>query len=422
MEEKKKNIPQIRFEGFEGEWEEILFSNTYTYASEGGTPNTSISEYYDKGNIPFVKIEDTEAKYIYRTNNHITQEGVENSSAWIIPADNIVYTNGATIGNVSINKVPIATKQGILGVIPNKELFDLEYLYYSLSRSEFKEKVYKRQSKGTFATIILRNLDKIPLLLTSDTDEQQKIGEFFKELDELIEAKAAELEKMRQIKAALLEAMFPTEEDEDRGGYLSALNSSFLAAHDLIATSPSSSRPRIRFKGFTGDWKKTKLKKVCEISTGCSNKQDATTKGQYPFFVRSQNIERKDSYEYDEEAIIIPGEGSIGDIFHYINGKYALHQRVYRIHFLTTEQSTIFAFYNMMNNFKKYIMSMAANATVTSIRKPMIEQFIILYPSLPEQQKIGAFFRAQDDGITAAALQVERLKQMKQACLERMFA
>lgn len=67
-------------------------------------------------------------------------------------------------------------------------------------------------------------------------------------------------------------------------------------------------------------------------------------------------------------------------------------------------------------------MSMAANATVTSIRKPMIEQFIILYPSLPEQQKIGAFFRAQDDGITAAALQVERLKQMKQACLERMFA
>lgn len=73
---------------------------------------------------------------------------------------------------------------------------------------------------------------------------------------------------------------------------------------------------------------------IAEVGTGSSNGNEAIDDGAYPFFVRSQTIKAKDDYEYDEEAIIIPGEGGIGEIFHYVNGKYALHQRVYRIHFI----------------------------------------------------------------------------------------
>ena len=213
-----KKKPNIRFNGFEEEWEEKSFSETYITASEGGTPSTSVEEYYENGDIPFVKIEDTEQKYIYDTSSHITEEGKNHSSAWLIPTDNIIFTNGATIGNVAINKVPVTTKQGILGVVQDKEKFDLEYLFYALSSDDFQEEVRRRQSKGTFATIILRNLDKIKLPTTS-LPEQQKIGEFFRQLDELISAKEEELAKLRQIKSALLDAMFPSDEQEaNRGG------------------------------------------------------------------------------------------------------------------------------------------------------------------------------------------------------------
>ena len=127
---------------------------------------------------------------------------------------------------------------------------------------------------------------------------------------------------------------------------------------------------------------------IAEIGTGSSNGNEADENGEYPFFVRSQTVKAKKHYEYDEEAIIIPGEGGIGDIFHYVNGKYALHQRVYRIHFTSPLVDVRFAYYYMSANFKAFIMRKAVSATVTSIRKPMIEQFRIPIPPLAVQQEI----------------------------------
>ncbi len=131
-----------------------------------------------------------------------------------------------------------------------------------------------------------------------------------------------------------------------------------------------------------------KLGEVAEIGTGSSNRNEAVEDGLYPFFVRSQTVERMNKFEFDEEAIIIPGEGGIGDIFHHVNGKYALHQRVYRIHFVTSSLDTRFAYYYLTAYFKKFILGKAVTATVTSIRKPMIENFSIPLPPLPIQREI----------------------------------
>lgn len=130
------------------------------------------------------------------------------------------------------------------------------------------------------------------------------------------------------------------------------------------------------------------VKNVAEIGTGSSNRADAVINGIYPFYVRSKDVLRINKFEFDEEAIIIPGEGGIGDIFHYANGKYALHQRAYRIHFLKRKLSTKFVYYYMIANFKSFIFSKAVSATVTSIRKPMIEKFKIPVPPLPVQEEI----------------------------------
>lgn len=91
---------------------------------------------------------------------------------------------------------------------------------------------------------------------------------------------------------------------------------------------------------------------VAVIGTGRSDRKDAVENGQYPFYVRSKIVSRIDRYSFDEEAIIIPGEGGVGDIFHYANGKYDLHQRAYRIVFITNEVNTKYALYYFMSLFR----------------------------------------------------------------------
>ncbi|MFA9485783.1 restriction endonuclease subunit S [Moraxella sp. E33BD] len=130
------------------------------------------------------------------------------------------------------------------------------------------------------------------------------------------------------------------------------------------------------------------LGEVAEIGTGNSNRQDEDENGEYPFYVRSKNILRSNTYQFDETAIIIPGEGGIGDIFHFVEGKYALHQRAYRICLNNDDINPKFLFYLMNNCFKNYIIAKSVGATATSIRKPMLEKFPIPIPPLLVQQKI----------------------------------
>jgi len=130
------------------------------------------------------------------------------------------------------------------------------------------------------------------------------------------------------------------------------------------------------------------LKDVANIGTGSSDRKNAIENGAYPFYVRSKDVLRIDTYEFDETAIVIPGEGGIGDIFHYVTGKYALHQRAYRINIYEQGINTKFVYYFMSANFKNFIIKKAVSATVTSIRKPMIENFPIPIPPIEIQEEI----------------------------------
>ncbi|MDJ7049641.1 restriction endonuclease subunit S, partial [Salmonella enterica] len=127
---------------------------------------------------------------------------------------------------------------------------------------------------------------------------------------------------------------------------------------------------------------------VADIGTGSSNRQDENEKGDYPFYVRSKNVLRADTFQFDETAIVIPGEGGVGDIFHYVEGKYALHQRAYRVCLDTPTLNTKFLYYFMSFGFKKYILMKSVGATSVSIRKPMLEDFQIPIPPLEIQQEI----------------------------------
>lgn len=129
------------------------------------------------------------------------------------------------------------------------------------------------------------------------------------------------------------------------------------------------------------------LGSMADIGTGSSNRQDESENGIYPFYVRSKNILKSDTFEFDEVAIVIPGEGGIGDIFHYVEGKYALHQRAYRIRITTNAVDTKFLYYFMSSSFKQYILTKSVGATAISIRKPMLEGFKVPIPSPDHPEK-----------------------------------
>ena len=131
-----------------------------------------------------------------------------------------------------------------------------------------------------------------------------------------------------------------------------------------------------------------KLGEIADIGTGSQDRKDAVDNGMYPFYVRSKDVLRIDKYLFDEEAIIIPGEGGIGDIFHYVKGKYGLHQRAYRVHLSDTSILTKYLYYYFSSSFKKFIFNKAVSATVTSIRKPMLEKFEVPVPPIPVQREI----------------------------------
>ncbi|QJB71231.1 restriction endonuclease subunit S [Mycoplasma sp. 1654_15] len=181
-------------------WIEGKVENLFEYASEGGTPSTANKSFY-ANEIPFVKIEDTNQKYILKTNSYISKLGLNNSSAWLIPKNNIIFTTGATIGNVSINKILTATKQGIVGAII-KKTFDLEYVYYLLSSNTFQENVRLNSSTGTFSSLALSTFLNLPVVILLNRFEQEKISTLFYTLDKIVslyERKISVLEKLEKL-------------------------------------------------------------------------------------------------------------------------------------------------------------------------------------------------------------------------------
>ena len=134
------------------------FGSLYEMAGEGGTPTTSNASFYDNGKIPFVKIDDLKKKYLTENNDFITELGLQKSSAWLVPTRSILFSNGATIGKITITTYPVCTKQGILGIVPKPNI-DVEFLYYFMSSSYFKKAVSRIVTEGTMKTVYLKDIN-----------------------------------------------------------------------------------------------------------------------------------------------------------------------------------------------------------------------------------------------------------------------
>ena len=137
------------------------------------------------------------------------------------------------------------------------------------------------------------------------------------------------------------------------------------------------------------DIKIVPLETIADIGTGSSNTNEGLEEGLYPFYVRSQEPLRKNEYEFDETAIVTAGDGvGVGKVFHYVEGKYALHQRAYRIHITNPEVLPRYCFHYMRSAFLPYIQKTMFHGSVSSIRRPMLNAFPVPVPSLPVQKRL----------------------------------
>ena len=196
---------KIRFPEFKDEWKETKLKDICVKMRSGGTPKSTNKKFYN-GNIPFVKINDMTlgGKYIYDTQVKITEEGLENSSAWLVPKNSLIYSMYASFGFVSINKIEVATSQAMMCIVPNLSKVALEYLYYFLD--DFQKDVRSFVETGTQGNLnaeIVKNFKiKLPNL-----KEQQKIAEVLTAFDDEINLLNLKLENLKKQKQGLMQKL-----------------------------------------------------------------------------------------------------------------------------------------------------------------------------------------------------------------------
>jgi type I restriction enzyme S subunit len=177
-----------------------------------------------------------------------------------------------------------------------------------------------------------------------------------------------------------------------------------------------------RLPGFSGEWEVKRLGEIANIKTGSSNNQDKIDEGKYPFFVRSATVERINSYSHDCEAILVPGEGGIGSIFHYINGRFNVHQRVYVISQFIPEISGKFVYLYMAMHFGAHAMQNTMKATVDSLRLPTFQNFTVnAPPTLEEQNAIATILSDMDAEIASLEQRRDKTRLLKQGMMQELL-
>ncbi|MDW1835721.1 restriction endonuclease subunit S [Vibrio sp. Vb0718] len=169
-------------------------------------------------------------------------------------------------------------------------------------------------------------------------------------------------------------------------------------------------------------WKLTRLKFLSSIKTGEKDTVHRLDDGQYPFFIRSPKVQRIDTYSFDGEAVLTAGDGDIGKIFHYINGRFDYHQRVYK--FSDFDEITgRYLYYYLHHNLAEEVIKLSAKTTVDSLRLPYLQNFFVAVPPPIEQIAIANFLdhkTAQiDQAITSKEQQIRLLKERKQILIQQ---
>lgn len=392
--------PKIRFKGFEGGWKTSAIGD-FTTSFSGGTPTAGASEFYG-GNIPFIRSGEIHES---KTELFLTDAGLNNSSAKVVEKGTLLYAlYGATSGEVGISKIKGAINQAILAIYPNKTV-DKRFLANYLQ--SHKQKIVGELLQGGQGNLSGALVKSISVNYPNNR-EQQAISDYVDSLDSQISASTSRLASLKQMKAASLQAMFPQEGE---------------------------TVPKIRFKGFEGEWKKVKFSELYErssIKNDLSFGTDKIISVANMYFI-------KNSRQVDDDYLRSYNIMRLGDIaFEGNKSKNFAHGRLVENTIGDGIVSHVFIVMKPISknydlNFWKYYINnenIMGNILVRSTKSStmmtdlVVDDFLkesILVPSYEEQIEIGKILTSLDRQISLQSQRLEKLKQIKSACLDKMF-
>ncbi len=395
MKDNQAKYPQLRFKGFTDPWEKRKLGDIAPL--RGGFAFKS-SKFRNTG-VPIVRISNILSSGEVGGDFAYYDEQ-DKDDKYILPDKSAVLAmSGATTGKVSILSQTDYDK-----VYQNQRVGyfqSVDYIDYGFISTIVRSELFMMQLEsvlvsGAQPNVSSKEIDSFNFMIPILVQEQQKIGSFFKQLDENIALHQRKLAKLKELKQGYLQKLFPKN---------------------------GSKFPQLRFAGFADAWEQRKTKELCDISTGKGNTQDKVEDGKYPFYVRSATIERSNEYLYDQEAVLTVGDGvGTGKVFHYVNGKYNLHQRVYRMFNFNHGVSAKYFYHYFSKNFYRRVMSMTAKTSVDSVRMEMIADMKIKFPSPAEQETIVSVLDGVDDTITLHQRKLENSKNLKKGIYKRCFA
>jgi type I restriction enzyme S subunit len=270
-----------------------------------------------------------------------------------------------------------------------EQVLDSRYLYYWLGSSRGRDaaRTLARQAVSQ-ASINTTDLKHVQIPFPPQT-EQRAIGAALSDVDALLAGLDRLIAKKRDLKQAAMQQLLTGQ---------------------------------TRLPGFQGEWDVKQLGDVAHIKTGSRNNEDKVPDGEYPFFVRSEYVERINTYSHDCEAILVPGEGRIGSIFHYIQGRFDVHQRVYAITQFQPEVSGRFVHLCMSFKFGAWAMQNTVKATVDSLRLPTFQTFeFSLPPTLDEQTAIAAALSDMEAEVAALETRRDKTRALKQGMMQELL-
>ncbi|MGF7281225.1 restriction endonuclease subunit S [Enterococcus faecium] len=402
--------PEIRFPGFTDDWEQRKLGEVADIIG-GGTPNTNNPEYWNGDIDWYAPAEIGKQIYVKNSQKKISQLGLQKSSAKILPIGTVLFTSRAGIGNTAILAKEGTTNQGFQSIVPHENKLDS---YFIFSRThELKRYGEVTGAGSTFAEVSGKQMAKMPILIPY-IDEQQKIGIFFKKLDDTITLHQRKLDLLKETKKGFLQKMFPKN---------------------------GAKVPEIRFPGFTEDWEERKLGELGKTQSGIGfpDAEQGGSEGT-PFFKVSDMNNIGNEYEMRNANHYVSNEQierkkwkPIKDvpaiIFAKVGAAIMLNRkRLVTSPFLIDNNTMAYLFNNTWDIYFGKILFETINlprysqvGALPSYNSSDIENISVKVPVKDEQQKIGTFFKQLDDTIALHQRKLDLLKETKKSFLQKMF-
>lgn len=390
----KKNVPAIRFKGFAEEWEVITIESIADKFYGGGTPRTTVERYWN-GNIPWIQTSDLKEDVVFGVvpQKYISNSGVKESATKLVPENSISVITRVGVGKLALIPFKYATSQDFLSI--SKLKIDEYFAAYIIHRKmqTLLNEVQGTSIKGVTKEELLANKIEIP----TKKDEQKSIGSYFKNIDRLINAIQSKLDKLKCIKKAYLEKMFPRD---------------------------GSVTPRLRFKGFADEWKDAILE---QIGNRYDNLRVPITErdriaGKIPYYGANGIQDYVEGFTHDGEYILIAEDGA-NDLdnypIQYVNGKIWVNNHAHVFQGFRDVADNLFLRYSISQTNIKSLLVGGGRTKLNAQAMMGIETH--LPKNIKEQQKIGSFLRNIDDLIAKTEQQINKLKNIKKACLDKMF-